>query len=93
MITSQIIQNSIDELSAITRVQLCVYDLKGKVVASTSEITSFEAGMIADFASSPVDSQVIGNNHLLKILDEAILRTFFSPAVSQMMPTWSERSA
>jgi len=70
MITSQIIQNSIDELSAITRVQLCVYDLKGKVVASTSEITSFEAGMIADFASSPVDSQVIGNNHLLKILDE-----------------------
>ncbi len=70
MITAQIIQNSIDELSAITRVQLCVYDLKGKVVASTSDSINFEGSMISDFATSSVDSQVIGNNHLLKILDE-----------------------
>ena len=37
MITSQIIQNSIDELSAITRVQLSVMDLKGRAVAATAD--------------------------------------------------------
>lgn len=73
MITNQIIQNSIDELSAITRVQLGVYDLKGKPVAVTSELPAFDAAMIAAFAESPVDSQVIGTNHLLKILDEGDL--------------------
>lgn len=73
MITNQIIQNSIDELSAITRVQLSVFDLKGKMVAATAEAPEFDASMIAGFAESPVDSQVIGANHLLKILDEGDL--------------------
>ena len=37
MITSQIIQTSIDELKAITKVDLGVYDLNGSEVASTME--------------------------------------------------------
>ncbi|WP_044914302.1 PucR family transcriptional regulator [Butyrivibrio sp. WCE2006] len=73
MITSQIIQNSIDELSAITRVQLSVMDLKGRVVAATAEAPTFDMEFISDFANSPVDSQVIGGMHLLKILDEGEL--------------------
>ena len=73
MISAQIIQTSIDELSAITKVQLSVLDLTGKVVASTSEAPSFDSKFISEFASSPVDSQVIGGVHLLKILDDGEL--------------------
>ncbi|WP_029323579.1 PucR family transcriptional regulator [Butyrivibrio sp. AE3004] len=73
MITAQIIQNSIDELSAITRVQLSVMDLKGRVVAATIEAPTFDMEFVSDFANSPIDSQVIGGMHLLKILDEGEL--------------------
>lgn len=73
MISSQTIQSSIDELKAITKVDLCVYDLSGDVVASTTEQLDISSEMIGSFATSPADSQVIGPHHLLKILDEGEL--------------------
>ena len=73
MISSQTIQNSIDELKAITKVDLFVYDLTGLLVASTGERTELSDELISSFASSPADSQVIGAHHLLKILDEGEL--------------------
>ena len=73
MISSQTIQNSIDELKAITRVDLCVYDLSGSLVASTTDQTDIGIDLIDGFASSLADSQVIGVHHLLKILDEGEL--------------------
>ena len=73
MITSQIIQTSIDELKAITKVDLGVYDLNGSVVASTMERDDITTDLISGFAASPADSQVIGVHHLLKIRDEAEL--------------------
>ena len=36
MISNQILQNTIDGLNAIARVELCVTDADGKEVASTS---------------------------------------------------------
>ncbi|MBE5884243.1 MAG: PucR family transcriptional regulator [Lachnospiraceae bacterium] len=73
MITSQIIQNSIDELKLITRVDLGVYDLNGQVVASTMEGSDVDNSLIRSFVNSPADSQVVGAHHLLKILDEGEL--------------------
>ena len=73
MITGQIIQTSIDELKAITKVDLGVYDLNGSVVASTMERDDITTDLISGFAASPADSQVIGVHHLLKIRDEAEL--------------------
>lgn len=73
MISSQIIQTSIDELRAITKVDLCVYDLNGAVIASTMDKTEITGDLINGFAVSPADSQVIGAYHLLKILDEGEL--------------------
>ena len=73
MISSQIIQTSIDELKAITKVNLCVYDLAGTVVASTTDQATISEELISGFAASPADSQVIGAYHLLKILDEGEL--------------------
>jgi len=73
MISSQIIQTSIDELRAITKVDLCVYDLNGTEIASTMDKTEITGDLINGFAVSPADSQVIGAYHLLKILDEGEL--------------------
>lgn len=73
MITSQIIQNSIDELKTITKVDLSVYDLTGLVVATTMDKSDITTDLIRGFVNSPADSQVIGAHHLLKILDEGEL--------------------
>lgn len=73
MISNQIIQNSIEELKAITRVDLCVYDLNGRSVAGTMDMTELSAALISGFALSPADSQVIGTHHLLKVLDDGEL--------------------
>ena len=73
MISSQTIQTSIDELKAITKVDLCVYDPAGMIVASTAEKMDITADLISGFANSPADSQVIGAHHLLKIWDESEL--------------------
>ena len=73
MISSQIIQTSIDELKAITKVDLCVYDLAGMPVASTAVQFELATDLVSGFAASPADSQVIGAHHLLKIMDEGEL--------------------
>ncbi len=73
MISSQTIQTSIDELKAITKVDLCVYDLSGGRVAYTADMPDITPGLVSGFANSPADSQVIGVHHLLKILDDGEL--------------------
>ena len=70
MISSQTIKTSIEELGAITKVDLCVMDLGGNVVASTSEKEFLDISIITSFANSPVDSQVIGDVHLFKVQDD-----------------------
>ena len=59
MISAQTIKTSIEELGAITKVELCVMDLGGEVVASTSDRDFLDVSIIISFANSPVDSQVI----------------------------------
>lgn len=68
MISTQIIKNCIDELKTITKVDLCVYEPNGNLVAATNEADAFYAA-ISDFAESPADSQVMSEHHLLKITD------------------------
>lgn len=70
MISSQTIQGSLDELKAITKVDLNIYDLTGLPVAFTAEMADITPSLISGFANSPADSQVIGMHHLLKVLDE-----------------------
>ena len=73
MISSQVIETSIEELRAITRVDLCVYDPDGGVVATTFDSKEVKISLIKNFVDSPADSQVIGAYHLLKITDEGEL--------------------
>ena len=70
MISNQIIQTSIDELKAITRVDLYIYDGEGQPVAKTGEDLDLTAEVIESFADSRADSQVVSDCHFLKIKDE-----------------------
>ena len=69
MISNQILQNTIDGLKSITRVEFCVMDVDGKEAASTTDMYS-NAQVVAEFVASPADSQVIQSYQFFKIYDE-----------------------
>jgi len=69
MISNQILQNTIEGLKAIARVELCVVDTEGKEVASTTNMGEC-TGPALEFASSPADSQEIQGYQYFKIFDE-----------------------
>lgn len=70
MISSQVLQNSIDELRAITRVDLCVMDLDGRRIVSTFSGEDIPSDAVIQFVESAADSQVIQGYHFFKILDD-----------------------
>lgn len=71
MISNQIIQTSIEELRAITKVEIYVFDLDGMKVASTTDEIGISREIITGFAVSPADSQVVGGYHFLKVMDDS----------------------
>ncbi len=70
MISNQILQNTIEGLKAIARVELCVMDIDGKAVAMTENDMEQCAKSAAEFAKSPADSQEIQGYQYFKIFDE-----------------------
>lgn len=70
MISNQVIQTSIDELKAITKVDLCVIDMEGLTVASTFDNRGISQELVMNFVHSPADSQIVGGYHMLKVLEE-----------------------
>lgn len=73
MISSQVLQNTIDELRSITRIDLCIFDPEGRIVVSTFDGNDISADMVRLFADSAADSQVIQGYHFFKIFDEQIV--------------------
>ena len=69
MISNQILQNTIDGLKSIARVDLCVLDVDGKTAASTADMGN-NARAAVEFAASPADSQEIQGYQYFKIYDE-----------------------
>ena len=70
MISNQILQNTIDGLKSIARVDLCVMDSDGKVVSTTIDGMENCGRAAEEFASSPADSQEIQGYQYFKIYDE-----------------------
>ena len=70
MISNQILQNTIEGLKSIARVELCVMDVDGKPVAMTADEMEQCAKPAAEFAKSPADSQEIQGYQYFKIFDE-----------------------
>ena len=70
MISNQILQNTMEGLKAITRVDLCVMDTEGKTVASTFDVSDEYENAVLDFVNSPADSQVLAGYQFFKVFDE-----------------------
>lgn len=70
MISNQILQNIIDGLKGITRMDLCIIDTDGKVLAATfSEVEGYIPAALA-FVESPAESQVVAGCQFFKVFDE-----------------------
>ncbi len=70
MISNQILQSTIEGLKGITRAELAVIDVDGKVLASTFKETINYHEAAAGFTQSPADSQEISGYQFFKVYDE-----------------------
>ncbi|MGN8800803.1 PucR family transcriptional regulator [Candidatus Merdisoma sp. HCP28S3_D10] len=70
MISNQVLQNTIDGLKGITRIDLCIIDTEGKVLVSTFPEADAYTGSVMAFIDSPADSQVIQGFQFFKIFDD-----------------------
>lgn len=70
MISNQILQNTIDGLKGITRIDLCIIDVEGKVLAATFPDADKYIEPAQAFVGSPADSQVVNGCQFFKVFDE-----------------------
>lgn len=70
MISNQILQNTIDGLREITRVDLCILDMEGQMLASTEQQPEDLSSEAAAFIASPADSQVVHGYQFFKVFDD-----------------------
>ena len=70
MISNQILQNTIEGLKGISRIDFCVLDTEGKALATTFEDTWNYESAVLSFVESPADSQEIQGCEFFKIFDE-----------------------
>lgn len=70
MISNQILQSTIDGLKGITRIDICVMDTEGKVLATTIDNAEQYEDAVLAFVSSPADSQAIQGYQFFKVFDE-----------------------
>lgn len=70
MISNQVLQSTIDGLKTIARIELCVVDIDGKVVATSNTNLEQYSTPAMEFAKSPADSQEIQGCQFFKIYDE-----------------------
>ena len=70
MLSNQIIQKSLDELKAITKIELEVYDLEGNKIAGTSSDVNVEPRIVRIFAESAAETQELDNKWFMKVQDE-----------------------
>ncbi len=70
MISNQILQNTIEGMKSITRIDLCIMDTEGKTLATTfPESDEYEEAVLS-FVGSPADSQVIQGYQFFKVFDD-----------------------
>ena len=70
MLSSQVVKNCLEELTAISSVEFCVQDTVGGLFAMTQGAQIPAADLVTDFARSSIDSQIVGNHYLLKVFDD-----------------------
>lgn len=73
MVSGQILQNTIDGLKAIARVDFCVMDTEGNTLSTTLDSLEKCKKAANEFASSYADSQEIQGYQYFKVFDESTL--------------------
>ena len=70
MLSNQILQNTIDGLKGISKVDLCVMDTEGKPFATTFPAAESFGGAAKEFVSSSAESQTLGECQFFKVFDD-----------------------
>lgn len=70
MISNQIIQDSINDLSDITKVDFWVADVNGGLAAATYDDAKVEKEVVDSLLSSVADNIEVQNNHYFKVYDQ-----------------------
>lgn len=70
MISNQILQSTIEGLKGIARIDICICDIDGKVLASTFQEEIQQEVSVMTFVQSEADSQVIQGFQFFKVFDE-----------------------
>ena len=69
MVSTQVIKGCLEQLRAITRIEFCVQDTAGRVIAQTEGAEAPEQELAVGFTQSAADSQIVGNSHYFKVMD------------------------
>lgn len=70
MISNQVLQNTIEGLKSISRIDFCVMDVEGKVLVTTLANTGIDSDEVTAFAASMADSQAIKGSQFFKVYDD-----------------------
>ena len=70
MVSSQVIRGCLEQLRTITKIEFCVQDTVGNVIAQTEGADAPDEKMTAGFAQSAADSQIVGTSYFLKVMDD-----------------------
>ena len=77
MISNQILQNTIDGIKNISRVDLSILDTDGKVLVSTmSNAEGYDQKEALAFSQSQADASAIGEYQYFKVLKSVSLNMF-----------------
>ena len=70
MISNQILQNVIEGIKAISRVDICILDTEGKSLAATMNKMDEHEGAVLAFVGSQAESQSLQSTHFFKVFDD-----------------------
>ena len=70
MVSNQVLQKTLDGLTQISKIGLCIIDTEGGILASTSDEARQMSEAAKVFSQSPAESQVVFGCQFFKIYDE-----------------------
>ena len=70
MISNLILQDTVNGIRSITKADLCIAELDGKVIATTKDDMPVKKADILSFAESKADTQEIAGYHYFKVYDD-----------------------
>ena len=77
MLSNHKLQVTLGEIKDISRIDLSLYNDKGKLLASTYDMQEDMEDSIRMFADSMAESQMLSGCHFFKIMIECLVLVFF----------------